>query len=68
MNQLSEEEKEVILEKMKEYINSYRTILFESEETFIKDMMYGIGSSLSKKYTFANGFEAFLERLKLILK
>jgi hypothetical protein len=54
-----------IIARFKEYVNTY-----ESKdagfhpETFINDMLYGIGSAMSEEYTYAKGYRKFKERLK----
>ena len=34
-----------------------------SEETYIDDVLYGLGASLSDEYKFAPGFDAFKKKL-----
>lgn len=34
------------------------------DETYINDVLYGLGASLGKEYEFAGGFEKFKERLR----
>lgn len=52
---------------MKEFMNSYDTQAgYEtySEETFIDDVLYGLGVSLDKKNQWAGGYRIFKERLR----
>lgn len=56
------------LEKYKEYISTYDAKNY-SDETIVKDMLYGVGISLDeKKYSMANGFKNFINYLKITLK
>lgn len=65
---MNKEEKKFIVDKMKRYVNTYDENQFFDEESFIKDMIYGIGVSLSNKNRFRGSFQKFLQRLKLILE
>lgn len=57
---------ELALSTLKHYVNSYDTQLGwkeYTEETFMKDMVYGVGISIDEKYTYKDGFELFLKKL-----
>lgn len=52
---------------IKEYVNTYDKQLGYkdySEDTFINDILYGIGISLNDKYQMGNGFLLFKQRLR----
>ena len=57
------------IEKFQEYVATYKeSNACGSEETFIKDMIYGIGLSIDKeKYSMASGYKKFKEYLKRVL-
>ena len=39
-----------------------------SEDTYIRDLLYGCGASLGREYQMAGGFEKFKARLRELLK
>lgn len=50
------------LERMKEYVDYYPELVdsdqfYESE--FVRDMLYAIGTAVSDRYKYVNGFEQF---------
>lgn len=57
-----------IVKDMQEYIDTYssqRGYERHSDETFVNDMLYGIGISINKQdFGFAGGFRRFKEKLK----
>lgn len=59
-------------EKLQNYMNAYdKQMGYEdySEETFIDDVLYGLGTALDfKKYSFAPGYKKFKKRLLEHLK
>lgn len=56
------------VDRIKHYVDTYDTqpgFLDYSDDTFIKDMLYGIGVALDqRKYAFAPGFDEFKRVLK----
>jgi hypothetical protein len=51
-----------IVAKMKRYVENYDKQPFYldySDDTFIHDMLYGIGISISTKYEYAPGYDKF---------
>jgi hypothetical protein len=58
-------------EKFKEYVNTYDPHRhgLGSDNTIVKDMVYGLGIALDeKKYSMADGFKKFVKHLvKIIL-
>ena len=57
---------EKALTYLKDYVNTYdmqHGYQSFSEETWINDILYGLGLSLSDEYKFSEGFEKFKERL-----
>ena len=52
---------------LQEYMNTYH-LQFQyadySDETYIEDVLYGLGVSLSKEYQFAGGFRKFKKLLR----
>jgi len=64
-NKMTESQKRVklIIEKLQKYINTYSDqygYLEYSDDTIIKDMLYGLGIALNEKeYTYALGFNKF---------
>lgn len=64
MTNLTDERKKEILESFKRFVDTYKERMFLTEEGFIEDMVYGIGTSLNeKKYRCADGYKLFRERL-----
>ena len=64
---MSEFNIEKALEFMENYVNTYRNqSCYESytEVTWINDILYGLGISVSDEYRFAQGYEQFKEKLK----
>lgn len=57
---------------VKDYVRTYnKQVQWDrvSEDTFIKDMIYGIGVGLdAKAYSFADGFDRFQARLREMLE
>ena len=52
------------LKYFKKYVRNYNENNFEHNETFIKDMLYGIGLSVDEdKFRMANGFRKFEDLL-----
>ena len=52
------------LKYFKKYVRSYNENDFEYNETFIRDMLYGIGLSVDKdNFKMANGFRKFEDLL-----
>lgn len=52
------------LEYFKKYVETYSKNNFNYNETFIRDMIYGIGISVdSDKYKMADGFRKFEDLL-----
>ena len=52
------------LKYFKKYVRSYNENDFEYNETFIRDMLYGIGLSVDKdNFRMANGFRKFEDLL-----
>jgi len=59
------------IKEMEDYVSTYtRQHGYErfSEQTFLDDMLYGIGISISGEYRFAQGFDQFKQRLREHLK
>lgn len=60
----------VAIERFKQYVATYPTdgfTLDQSDETFIKDMLYGIGVTIDGEgYMFADGFRAFIIEVRNI--
>lgn len=64
---MSEFNIEKALEFMEIYISTYRNqpcYSFHNEATWINDILYGLGVSVSDEYRFAQGFHQFKEKLK----
>jgi hypothetical protein len=60
-NELSKRKREEVISHLQHYVSTYHDELFLLEETYVADMLYGIGRSLDQeKYDFANGFREFL--------
>lgn len=38
------------------------------DDTYLHDMLYGVGSSLSEDYRFATGYRQFLQDLKAVIE
>jgi len=56
-----------IVANFQEYVATYTNqVEYESyrDETFIDDMLYGIGIAMDEKYKFANGFDEWKEVLR----
>jgi hypothetical protein len=57
-----------IVRRYKKYVGTYDTqtrYIDYSDETFLADMLYGIGISFNPKvYMFSNGFLLFKEKIK----
>jgi hypothetical protein len=52
------------LKYFKKYVRSYNENDFEYNETFIRDMLYGIGLAVDKdNFKMANGFRKFEDLL-----
>ena len=62
---MSKEEKHTIdLEYFKNYVETYDYTQFQHNETFIKDMIYGIGLAVNgDKFKMADGYKRFEELL-----
>lgn len=61
-----QERMENAVEYMTEYMRTYPTqygYKDYSDETYIDDILYGLGASLDGKYRFAQGFDQFKKRL-----
>ena len=70
-NKKQREKMKAAVAYMQEYVATYSNQPgFESytEETYIDDILYGLGVSLDKKNKWAGGFENFKERLRLHLR
>lgn len=55
------------IESMTEYMATYsgQYACFDySDDTFIDDVLYGLGVALDKKHEFADGFEKFKQVLR----
>lgn len=55
-----------IVESLQKYMETYHTqygYQDYSDETFIDDVLYGLGRSLGKQYEFAVGFDKFKKDL-----
>ena len=54
--------------KYTEYVSTYgKDGIDLSNDIMIKDMLYGIGTSLSSKYKFNAGYRKFLARLRKLI-
>lgn len=62
---MSKEKKHTVdLEYFKNYVETYGYTQFQYNETFIKDMIYGIGLAIdSENFKMADGYERFEEFL-----
>ena len=56
-----------IVEFFKLYVSNYQSTPSTTPETFMRDMLYGIGRSMCPEYEFAIGFLKFEARLKEII-
>ena len=57
-------DRQQIIEAMKDYINSYDKRGSISVDVFIDDMLYGVGVSINpSKYRFAGGWRLFKREL-----
>ena len=55
------------IEHLKEYVGTYENQGGWEEyrpETYIDDILYGLGTSISDKFKFADGFDRFKEILR----
>lgn len=62
------EERKRIVKHFKHYVNTYNEDCFLTEETFINDMIYGIGISFSEKNGWFPGFKKFKTKVSQILE
>ena len=61
---IKEEKHTIDLEYFKKYVETYDYTDFEYNETFIKDMIYGIGLAVNgDKFKMADGYKRFEEFL-----
>ena len=62
---MSKEKKHTVdLEYFKNYVETYSYTQFQYNETFIKDMIYGIGLSIDgENFKMADGYKRFEEFL-----
>lgn len=60
--------KEEMIEKFKHYVNTYEPHMTMSPETFMRDMIYGIGRSMCDEYEFAVGYLKFIDRVKKLIE
>ena len=70
-NKKQREKMKAAVAYMQEYVATYsnqREVESYSEETYIDDILYGLGVSLDKKNEWAGGFENFKERLRRHLR
>ncbi len=67
MDDFSDRKMKDIVAKFQNYVATYtRQEMYQHyiDETFINDMLYGIGIALSDDYQFAQGFDKFKKDLK----
>ena len=57
-----------IVKKFQQYVNTYNQDCFLTEETFINDMIYGIGTSLNKRNEWFPGYQNFKRRVSKLLE
>lgn len=62
------EKRKKIVKKFQQYVNTYNQDCFLTEETFINDMLYGIGTALDKKNEWFPGFHNFKKRISKLLE
>ena len=70
-NKKQREKMKAAVAYLQKYVATYSSQCgFESysEETYIDDILYGLGVSLDKKNEWAGGFENFKERLRTHLR
>ena len=67
---MSKEKKHTVdLEYFKNYVETYSYTQFQYNETFIKDMIYGIGLAIDgDNFKMADGYKRFEEILLELLK
>ena len=67
---MSKEKKHTVdLEYFKNYVETYSYTQFQYNETFIKDMIYGIGLAIDgENFKMADGYKRFEEILLELLK
>jgi len=56
--------KEEMIKEFQKYVASYEPHMTLDPETFIRDMMFGIGRSMSEEYNWAVGWLKFEGRIK----